>query len=182
MQETQLCAQRCQLLMIFCSASLECWSHLALNVTWMRACTRSHTHAKQTVTNTLCTPPLAQFKHKKQTLRWLTFKSKTGQNVLVKSLNTFPTTGQDPRSSRLCSCRLQNEALVPRTLLSLSWKTQPNWNWFQNKLPSDARRELYHFLLHCFDVEIRENMMASKRNIISFLKHWIDTFHGWQQA
>ena len=24
MQETQLCAQRCQLLMIFCSASLEC--------------------------------------------------------------------------------------------------------------------------------------------------------------
>ena len=36
---------------------------------------------------------------------------------------------------------------------------------FQNELPSDEGRELYHFLLHCFDVQIGKNTMASLRNI-----------------
>ena len=85
-----------------------------------------------------------------------------------------------PRSSRLCSRRLWNETLVPQTLLLLSWKTQLNWNWFQNKLPCDEGRELYHFLLHCFDVQMGKNMMASQRNT-SFLQQWTETFHGWWQ-
>ena len=80
----------------------------------------------------------------------------------------------------------QNEALIPQTLPLFSWKIQPNWNCFQNELPSDEMRglpsdemrEFYHFLLHCFDVQISDNAMASKWNI-SFLKHWLYTFHGW---
>ena len=85
--------------------------------------------------------------------------------VTVKLLNTFRTKEQSPHSSRLCSHRQWNEAFVPRILLLLSWKTQPNWNKFQNKLPSNKGREHCHFLLHCFDVQIGKNMMASQRNI-----------------
>ena len=44
-------------------------------------------------------------------------------------------------------------------------KHKPNWNRFQNKLPSDEGRELYHFLLSCFDIEISKNTLASQRNI-----------------
>ena len=51
-------------------------------------------------------------------------------------------------------------------------KTQPNWNRSQNELPSDERRELYHFLLRCFDAQIGKNTKASQRNI-SFMKHWV---------
>ena len=40
----------------------------------------------------------------------------------------------------------------------------------QNEHPSDEGGELYHFLLHCFDVQIGGNTMAIQRNI-SFLKH-----------
>ena len=46
-------------------------------------------------------------------------------------MNTFCTMEQGPRSSRLCSHGLRNEALVAQTLLLLFWKTQPNWNRFQ---------------------------------------------------
>ena len=55
------------------------------------------------------------------------------------------------------------EGLIPWLLLS--WKTQPNWHQFQNELPSDEGRELCHFLLHCFGIQIRKNRMASQRNI-----------------
>ena len=44
---------------------------------------------------------------------------------------------------------------VPRTLLLLSRKTLQNWNRFQNELPSDEGRELYHFLLHSNLAKIR---------------------------
>ena len=60
-------------------------------------------------------------------------------------------------------CVPQNEALIPWTLLLLSWKTQPNWNQFQNEPPSNEGRELYHVLLHCLDIQIGKNMMASQR-------------------
>ena len=100
--------------------------------------------------------------------------------VWKHGLNTFCTVEQGPRSSQLCSRLLWNEAHVPWSLLFLSWKTQPNWNQFQNELPSDEGRELYHIMLHCFDIQIRENAMASQRNI-NFLKHWIYTFYGWLQ-
>ena len=93
-------------------------------------------------------------------------------------LHTFHSVELRPRSSRLCSCRPRNEGLIPWILLSLSLKTQPNWNWFQTELPSDKGRELYHFLLHCFNVQIGCKTMAIQTNI-SFLKHWIYTFHGW---
>ena len=59
---------------------------------------------------------------------------------------------QGPRSLWLCLRCPRNESLVPWTLLSLSWKTQPNWNQFQNALPSNEGRELCHLLLFCFDV------------------------------
>ena len=39
------------------------------------------------------------------------------------SLNTFCTTEWGSCSLQLCSRRLQNEGLIPRTLLLLSWKT-----------------------------------------------------------
>ena len=94
--------------------------------------------------------------------------------------NTFHTMERGPHFSRLCSHRPRNEALILRSLLLLSWKIQPNWNQFQNELPSNEGRELYHFLLHCSDVQIGKNMMASQRNI-SFWKHRICTFHGWWQ-
>ena len=84
---------------------------------------------------------------------------------LVRCLNTFPTVEQGPHSSRLCSICLWNEALILRILLLLSWKTQPNWNWFQNEPLSDEGRELYHFLSCCFDIHIGKSMMASQRNI-----------------
>ena len=51
-----------------------------------------------------------------------------------------------------------------RILLCCSGK-QPNWNRFQNKLPLAEGRELYHFLLHCFDVRTGKNTIASQRNI-----------------
>ena len=85
-------------------------------------------------------------------------------------VNTFRTVEWGPRSSRLCSQRPRNKALILRTQLLLSWKTQPYWNWYQNGLSSDEGRKLYYFLLLCFDVQISENTMASQRNI-SFLKH-----------
>ena len=69
----------------------------------------------------------------------------------------------------------QNEALVPGTRLLLSSKTPPDCNRFQKELPSDEGREPYHFLWHCFDVQIGENVLASQRNI-SFLKYWIIYF------
>ena len=78
-------------------------------------------------------------------------------------LNTFCATQRGPRSSRLCSRRLWSKALILETLDLLSWKTQPKWNWLQNKLPSDEGRELYHFLLHCVDVQIGKNTMASQK-------------------
>ena len=97
-------------------------------------------------------------------------------------INIFHTTERGPHSSWLCSCCPQNKALVSRTLLLSFWETQPNWNQFQNELPFDKGRDHYHFLLHCFDVQISKNMMASQRNIC-FLKHWIYTFHArWQRA
>ena len=43
---------------------------------------------------------------------------------------------------------------------------------FQNELPSHERKELYHFLLRCFDIQIGKNTIASERNI-TFLQHWI---------
>ena len=92
-------------------------------------------------------------------------------------LNTFHAGERGPCSSWLCWHHSQNEAFIPRTLLLLSWKTA-KWNRFQNELPSDEGRDPDHFLLHHFDFQIGENMMASQRNI-SFLKHWIRTFHGW---
>ena len=85
--------------------------------------------------------------------------------MLQLLVNTLCTAEWGPRSSWLCTSRLWNEALVPQILLLLSWKTQPNWNRFQNKLPSGEGRELYHFLLHCFWCSSRQNMMASQRNI-----------------
>ena len=33
----------------------------------------------------------------------------------------------------------------------------------QNELPSKGGRELYHFLLLCFNVQISKNMMASQK-------------------
>ena len=99
--------------------------------------------------------------------------SKTAKITRGKSVqfNTFRIIERGPHSSHLCSHCLRNWGLVPWTLLSLSWKTQPNWNQFKNKLPSDVGRELYHFLLHCFDIQIGGNMMAIQRNI-NPLKHW----------
>ena len=41
---------------------------------------------------------------------------------------------------------------------------------FKTKLPSNEGKELYHFLLHCFDVQVSENVMACQRNV-NFLKH-----------
>ena len=79
-------------------------------------------------------------------------------------LNTFCTVEWGPYSSRLCSCRPWSEGPVPQIPLLLSWKTQPNGNWFPNELPCDEGRECYHFLLHCLDVQIGKNM-ASQRNI-----------------
>ena len=67
---------------------------------------------------------------------------KSQQSHRPQRMNTFQTVEQGPRSSRLCSRRPQNEGLIPWTLPSPSWKTQPNWNQFQNKLPSDKGREL----------------------------------------
>ena len=75
--------------------------------------------------------------------------------------NTFRTAEQGPHSSRLCSCRPQNEG---STFVVLE-KTLPNWNRCQNQLPSHEGRELHHFLLRCFDVQISKNTMASQRNI-----------------
>ena len=68
------------------------------------------------------------------------------------TFNTFRTAEWGTRSSRVCSCCPRYKAFVPRTLLSLSWKTQWNWNQFQNELPSDEGKELHHFLLHCSDI------------------------------
>ena len=42
---------------------------------------------------------------------------------------------------------------------------------------SSCRERIYHFLLHCFYIQISENTMAGQRNI-NFLKQWIDAFHG----
>ena len=79
------------------------------------------------------------------------------------TFNTFRTAEWGTRSSRVCSCCPRYKALVPRTLLSLSWKTQWNWNQFQNELPSDEGKELHHFLLHCFDFQISKNTMGSQK-------------------
>ena len=76
-------------------------------------------------------------------------------------VNTFHTEKQGTCSLWLSLWHPQNETLVLQTLFLLSWKTQPNWNRFQNKLPSSEGRELYHFLLCCFDIQISKYMMAS---------------------
>ena len=60
----------------------------------------------------------------------------------LPSLNTSRTVERGLHCSRLCSRHPQNEGPFLWTLLSLSWKTQPNWNRFQNELPSNERREL----------------------------------------
>ena len=43
---------------------------------------------------------------------------------------------------------------------------------FENKFSSDEGRELYHFLRHCFGIQICKNMIVNQR-YISFLKHGI---------
>ena len=64
-------------------------------------------------------------------------------------------------------------------LLSVSWKTQPYWNWFQNELPPNEGREHYHFPLRCFDVQISKNMMASQRNIFF---EAVERFFSWMMT
>ena len=53
-------------------------------------------------------------------------KSHTTQ--LYQCMFTFRTTEWGSHSSQLCSRHPRSEALVPQTLLLLSWKTQPKWN------------------------------------------------------
>ena len=73
-------------------------------------------------------------------------------------LNTFHSAEWGPRSSGLCSQQLYFCCLG---------KTQPNWNRFQNELPSNEGRELHQFLLCCFDVQISKNTMASQEMLVS---------------
>ena len=63
-------------------------------------------------------------------------------NPMTFQLNTFCTAQPGPHSLRLCSHHLQKEDLFSRTLLSLSWKTWPNWNWFQNFLPMKGENSI----------------------------------------
>ena len=70
---------------------------------------------------------------------------------------------------------LWNKALIPHSCAHTASRTRPSFHKlyfcclgkhnqtetsFKNKLPAIEGRELCHFLLHCFDIQIRENMMG----------------------
>ena len=63
------------------------------------------------------------------------------QITMALIFNTFHTAERGPRSSISTFIVLENTA-----------KLKP----YQNELPSNEGRELFHFLLHCFDIQIGE--------------------------